>query len=273
MSVETKSKAKTANNFSTAISTYYKLKGDYENKTRKSIKEIYNDSTLNSEQKRKVYTRLKKKCIICGKAGGTIFEQDDNMLIAKCGHIESPCKLDIKLQRAKYDNIINYLSETNKSINTYKNNIIDTKLDYLFGFTNHSSTISKFDELKSNLVKIVKLYQDNTNKYINTIYNYNEISKINSLGSQLDGNINSFKENIEMFNKSGEISYIKDALELYINTIKVINKQLREAKYKLQQIYKDKDTEVVYLIQKIYTLSDLLIIQPGTENKVISFSV
>ena len=56
-------------------------------------------------------------------------------------------------------------------------------------------------------------------------------------------------------------------------TIKVVNKQLREAKYKLQQIYKDKDTEVVYLIQKIYTLSDLLIIQPGTENKVISFSV
>ena len=110
-------------------------------------------------------------------------------------------------------------------------------------------------------------------KKIPVPYRVQEISKINSLGSQLDGNINSFKENIEMFNKSGEISYIKDALELYINTIKVINKQLREAKYKLQQIYKDKDTEVVYLIQKIYTLSDLLIIQPGTENKVISFSV
>jgi len=76
-----------------------------------------------------------------------------------------------------------------------------------------------------------------------------------------------------MFNESGEISYVKDAVELYVNTIKVVNKQLREAKYKLQEIYKNKDTDVVYLIQKIYTLSDLLIIQPGTENKVISFSV
>tara|TARA_A100001011_G_C14314347_1_gene847166 strand:- start:1929 stop:2750 length:822 start_codon:yes stop_codon:yes gene_type:complete len=273
MSVETKAKTKTVDNFSTAISTYYKLKGDYENKTKKSIKEIYNNSSLNSEQKREKYIQLKKKCIVCGKAGGTIFEQDDNMLIAKCGHIESPCKLDIKLERAKYDNIIDYLSQTNTTINSYKNNIIDTKLDYLFGFTNHSSTISKFDELKSNLVKIVKLYQDTTNKYINTIYNYNEISKINSLNSQLDGNINTFKENIQMFNESGEISYVKDAVELYVNTIKVVNKQLREAKYKLQEIYKNKDTDVVYLIQKIYTLSDLLIIQPGTENKVISFSV
>lgn len=259
--------------FDNAISTYYKLKGEYENKIKKSIKEIYNNNTLNLEEKREKYTQIKKKCIVCGRSGGSIFEQDGNLLIAKCGHIEAPCKLDIKLQKAKYDNIINSLSETNKSINTYKNNIIDTKLDYLFGFTNHSSTVSKFDELKNNLVKIVKFYQDNTNKYIDTIYNYKEITKINSLDSQLQGNINTFKENIQLFNESGEISYIKDAVELYVNTIKIINKQLSDTKYKLQEVYKNKDTEIVYLIQKIYTLSDLLIIQPGTENKVISFSI
>lgn len=266
-------KDKSENSFLNALSTYYKLKGNYENQINKSVKDIYNNLQLNSGQKREKFSQLKKKCIVCGKSGGTLFEQNNIFLVAKCGNVESPCNLDIKLEKAKYDNVVKVLNSNNELINDYKNSIIDTKLDYLFGFTNHSSTISKFNELKNNLVKIVKEYQDNINKYVNTIYNYENISKINQLTTQLDENIITFKDNIKYFNETGEISYLKDSVELYVNTIKIINKQLNEAKYKLQEIYKDKDTDVVKLIQKSYTLSDLLIIRPGTENKIISFSI
>ena len=268
-----KDKDKSANTFSNAISTYYKLKGDYENQINKSVKDIYKNSQLNSEQKRERFSQLKKKCVVCSKSGGTWFEQNNTFLIAKCGNVDSPCNLDIKLEKAKYDNVIKVLSSNNDLINDYKNSIIDTKLDYLFGFVSHSSTITKFNELKNNLVKLVKEYQDNINKYVNTIYNYENTSKINQLNTQLDENIISFKENIKYFNETGEISYLKDSVELYVNTIKIINKQLNEAKYKLQEIYKNKDTDVVKLIQKSYTLSDLLIVKPGTENKIISFSI
>ena len=56
--------------------------------------------------------------------------------------------------------------------------------------------------------------------------NYENISKINQLSSQLDENIITFKDNIKYFNESGEISYLKDSVELYVNTIKIINKSI-----------------------------------------------
>ena len=269
----TKTKTKLPQDFSSALSTYYKLKGSYQGKINKSVKEIYNNTELNLEQKREKYSQIKKKCVVCGKTGGTIFTETNTMLTAKCGNLETPCKLDIKLERAKYDNIIKSLSENNKMINNYKNDIIDTKLDYLFGFTNHSVTITKFEELKNNLVKIVKIYQDNTNRYLSTIYNLENKAKIISLNNQLDANIISFKDNIFNYNESGEISYLQEAVQLYVNTIKIINKEISKSKYKLQAIYKSQDSDVISLIQKSYTLSDLQIKKDDTENRVISFSV
>ena len=274
MSIKSESKEKklTTNSFTTALSTYYKLKGEYNAKINKSVKQIYN-SDLTSQQKSDKFNQLSKQCIVCGKSGGTIFEQDNNMLLAKCGNAQNPCKLDIKIQKAKYNNIIDSLNNETKQINNYKNKIITTKLNFLFGFTNQEDTLNEFNELKNNLVKLVKLYQEHSNKYTNTIYNTNNIDLIDNLHTRLNSNINIFKDNIENFNETGEIAYLKDAVELYVNTIKIINKDINDAKYKINEIYKDENTEMIYLIQKNYILSDLLIIEPGTENKVISFSL
>ena len=271
----TKLKPKTSSvvDFDTAVFRYYKLKRDYQKQTNKLVKELYNNDSLSNQEKHKKYLESKKKCIKCGKSGGTIFTETANMLTATCGNVESPCKLDIKIQKASYNNIIYTLRSQNQEVNKYKNQIISTKLDYMFGFKNQSDTIQKFEELKTDLVKIVKSYQENTQRYIDTIYNSSNKEKIDILNGQLDSNIISFKELIENYNKEGDLQYVKDALELYVNTIKIISKELNTLKYKVQEVYKDKDTEINYLIQKTYTLSQLQLLKPGTENKIIAFSV
>lgn len=271
----TKLKASTRKtvDFDTAVSSYYKLKHDYQRQINKVVKELYNNTTLTMQEKHQKFLDTKKKCIKCGKSGGTIFSETANLLTAKCGNTESPCRLDIQLEKATYNNIIDVMELENKQVNNYKNNIITTKLDYMFGFKNQADTLQKFEELKNDLVKIVKSYQEHTQKYIDTIYNLSNISKINSLNSQLDGNILSFKDLIDNFNREGDIQYIKDAVELYVNTIKIVNTELNSLRYKLQEIYKDKDTNISYLIQKTYTLSQLQLIKSGTENKIIAFSI
>ena len=260
--------------FDNAISTYYKLKGQYNNNINKQVKEIY-EKNLSSEEKKVRYAELKRKCVVCGKSGGTIFEEDNTMLLAKCGNQDSPCKLDIKLERAKYDNILNTISLQNNDININKNSIINTKLNFLFGFKNQETTLTEFEKLKVDLVKIIKEYQDNSSKYIKTIYNSENIPKINALNNKFDSNIKIFKDNIKNYKESGQESFIKDAVELYVNTIVTINKELQALKYKIQEVehYKDNNMLIHKLVQKPYTLSDLEIVQPGTENKVITFSV
>ena len=272
-STKLKSSIRTTIDFDTAVSRYYKLKHDYQKQINKVVKELYNNSSLTMQEKHQKFLETKKKCIKCGKSGGTIFSETTNLLTAKCGNTESPCRLDIQLEKATYNNIIDVMELENKQVNNYKNNIITTKLDYMFGFKNQAETLQKFEELKNDLVKIVKSYQEHTQKYIDTIYNLTNISKINSLNYQLDSNILSFKDLIDNFNKEGDIQYIKDAVELYVNTIKIINTELNSLRYKLQEIYKDKDTNISYLIQKTYTLSQLQLIKSGTENKIIAFSI
>lgn len=258
--------------FDTAISTYYKLKGQYNKKVNDKVREIFkSDDSL--EEKQKKYKDLKHKCVLCGKTGGTIFSQDSNILTAKCGNLETPCKLDIQLQKADYNNITKSIEIDNKKINLIKNNIITSKLDFLFGFKDQAETLSLFEKLKEDLVKNVKIYQSNTSKYINTIYNIDNQPKINAMESKLNSNINVFKENINNFKTTGETSYLKDAVELYVNTIVALNKELSDNKYKEKKLYIDKDSDIVTLVEKPYKLSDLQIIVPGTENRIIAFSV
>ena len=129
--------------FDNAISTYYKLKGQYNKNINKQVKEIY-EKNLSSEEKKVKFAELKRKCVVCGKSGGTIFEEDNTMLIAKCGNQDSPCKLDIRLERAKYDNILNTINIQNNDINNNKNSIINTKLNFLFVFKNKETTLTEF---------------------------------------------------------------------------------------------------------------------------------
>ena len=43
---------------------------------------------------------------------------------------------------------------------------MNSKLDYLFGFEDKDNTLQKFNNLKEDLVKQVKLYQKNSEKYL-----------------------------------------------------------------------------------------------------------
>ena len=150
--------------------------------------------------------------------------------------------------------------------------MINTKLKFLFGFDNQESAIADFEKIKTDLIKTIKEYQNNTSKYINTIYNLENVSKINTLNEKLVDNINFFKEHITNYKETGKNSYLRDAIEIYINTIVIINKDINQLKYKHQGVILE-DNNVYRLLQTAYTLSDLQIVQPNTENIVIEFSV
>ena len=90
--------------FNEALNRYYILKSKYELTINKEVVKLIKNKILTKTAKQEKFKQLKKKCIICGKEGGTIFNQEGNILIAKCGNLVNPCKLDIQLQKAKYIN-------------------------------------------------------------------------------------------------------------------------------------------------------------------------
>ena len=258
-------------NFKDALSTYYQLKGKYENKINKSIQDIALNKSLSKSEKQIAYQNLKKKCINCGKSGGTLFGQTKNMLTAKCGNQEKPCNLNIELEKASYTLLPNDLVENNNNLIFLKNKIIDSKLDYLFGFEDKDNTLQKFSEFKDDLVKQVKIYQKNSEKYLIATQNLDNIQDIEKLEETLSFEIFNFKELIANYNSSKSTSFIKEALQLYVNRINDITKNIQKLKYKYQDVENEDGTSV--LIQKSFTINDLLNIIPGTQNRIITFSL
>ena len=259
-----------ASDFSEALRSYYKYKQDYETKLNKKIKDIHNTADSTSEEKRNKFLKMKKTCIICGQSGGSIFFQDKNKLVAKCGNIDSPCNFNITLQKSKYNSLMDVIKQQSYLINNYKNDIINIKLNFIHGLKNEDATLSEFEDIKNKLITVVNLYQPNYKQFIN-LYNIDNLSSIIIENDKLTDAIITFKNLIDNYDKTKDTQSITTALELY-KEIKIINKTLLNLKYKITEFTNSN------LIQESYTNKDLQVIETDetddtNENKIIVFNI
>jgi len=259
-----------ASEFTEALRSFYKYKKEYENKINKKIKEIHNSTDLTNEEKHNKFLKIKKTCIICEQPGGSLFFQDKNKLIAKCGNVESPCNFNITLQKSKYNDIMNVIKEQSSIINTYKNDIINIKLDFIHGLKDEDTTISEFEDIKTKLIDIVNLYQITYKQFLN-LYNIDNLTAIAVENDKLTDIIITFKNLIDNYDKTKDPQSIVTALELY-KEIKIINKKLVSLKYKITEITNNN------LIQQSYTNKDLQVLDnsdksENNENKIIVFNI
>ena len=256
--------------FDAAIDRYYKLKNEYNSAIQKEVKKLTNNELLSSKEKHEKFVGLKKKCISCGKGDGTVFKQEGNILIAECGNVNRACKLNIRLQRAKYEGIAKDINTLADIVNDQKIEIIHTKLNFLFGFANQTTTVSTFNQLKAELIDEVKKYQKLTEQYISIVENLPNKEKIKQLNDALFLSIQSFKDLIKNFDESGTDQFLKDALQLYIAEISKTALEIRKLKYSNQYVYIEND--VAHLVQDQYSPSQQQVIVPGTENKILAFT-
>ena len=59
--------------YNDALNNYYKLKNEYEKKYNAKKSKILNNDLLTLKDKKREINNLKKKCINCGRDGGSIF--------------------------------------------------------------------------------------------------------------------------------------------------------------------------------------------------------
>jgi hypothetical protein len=256
--------------FNTALNNYYKLKNNYESTIENGVSKLRKNTSLSKKEKQIKYEEFKKKCIICGKDGGTIFKQDGNFLIAKCGSTEQPCNLDIQLQKAKYRNILSEMNIINKNINTNKLATINTKLNLLFGFVNEATTIAEFNKLKTSLVNEVKKYKKIYDQYQNIILiNDEAIQKKQDLLIY----IQNFNELITKFEETKELDTLKDAIDIYLHNIKDTAEKIQKLEYIENYIEVNDDDETVNLIQRNYTPLQLQVPIDSVKNKILAYKI
>lgn len=258
--------------FTAALSAFYKYKKEYETKINKKIKEIHNSTDLTNEEKHNKFLKIKKTCIICEQTGGSLFFQDKNKLIAKCGNRESPCKFNIELEKSSYLTIAEVLHQQTAIITSYKTSIINSKLDFIHGLKSEQETIDAFEELKTNLIMIVKLYQSTYNQFL-TLYNVENLPSISIETDKLIDSITSLKNMISSYERTKDKQLMVEVMDIY-KEIKTINKKLLDLKYKITEL-DTSSINTIQLVQKSYTNKDLQILNTNDkrENKIIVFYI
>ena len=141
------SPSKNSEAVSAAVIRYYKLKGDYDKKYQNAKKKIVKSGLALSQMKKKLKS-MKMKCINCKQDGGTIFTNKDGILTAKCGNVDSPCALDIQIKRGKWMLLPKAAELSRTHIESTKAEIIDLKLDLLFGLRTEEQIAADFDNEK-----------------------------------------------------------------------------------------------------------------------------
>lgn len=164
-----------------------------------------------------------RKCKVCKRNVGMIFDYRDNIYTAQCGDINEPCNLDMQLKRGEYielDEVDIYRREQE-----IKDKMIDLKVKFIFDRITETEMVETFESLKSEYNTIIK----------ERLLRGREVIK-NEEEKELQECIEDIKEKVEHGN-------VRDAIELYIDNILPLLDQIRN-KYDYITVDNESKTEM-----------------------------
>jgi len=244
---------------------YYKLKNKYESDYNKDKQKIIKNKQMSWKEKRNEYKQLKPKCINCKRPVGTIFsikrsgEANDDFreLKAICGSLSEPCTLNININAGVTYNMMDHIKELEKDIENYKNEIIEYKNKLLFGYTKTETAVENFDKIKEAINDTSFLLNINYEHMFDVVDNKITNESIAKLKEEVYILINEIKMSIKQFDSTGNVQFIRDSVDIYVNQMESKLKELLTLKYKVNLVEFDESEGVYRLIQRKNSIADL----------------
>ena len=239
-----------------AISGYYKLKQKYDESNNKQKMKIIRNNSLSNREKRQKFKQLKEKCINCKGLGGTIFSNEGRTLRAVCGS-STPCKLNIEINKGRFMNIRELAEKYLNEINSLKTQIIETKLNLLFGYMQETEVLELFTILRERLGNFTETFIGIRENYLDIVNNTDNLKAIQDAEVALFVEKESLKGLHKSFEDSQSPSYINDMVEKYVSIMEPLVNEIRNKKYERVVIETDGADHTEHLVEEPYTLEQL----------------
>lgn len=221
------------NDIDKALEIYYSLKNKYDEKLLAQKMKIIKNTSLSKKKKKLLISNLMPGCINCNQKGKTLFTQKDNILIALCQASKSDgskgCNLDIQIDRGDVEQIFILNKFMNEEVNDYREKIIKTKLDLLFGHINESNALTRFTEEKQE-------FEESQSEKNNLLIEFNKIVENKDNKKEIEELKVDIFILIENIKKNLEENNIFDAIDIYKNQLMSQLKDLRNKKYVKNEI-------------------------------------
>lgn len=251
----------------TRIIKYFKDKSKYEKKIHEVKNKLRKSKDLTTRDKRREFKKL-VKCIKCGKTGGTLFTNENDVLKEVC-NASPPCKLNFEIKRIVVDNLIVLERKYTAMLNDVKKKIVIANMDLVFKYKSTNETVELFDKtLNISLEKskdVLRLYSE----LARSIVNRNK-EAIYEKSNAMKDEINGLSVNIPFMEPGGGageggISNV----DKYITNIVPLLKELRGLKYSysgtecessLTSTPCSESKDNIYVIQLPFTIKDMEVV-------------
>ena len=222
-------------NIKDAIEEYYRLKQGYDGKFNQEKRTILNNDRLNKKSMRAALSKITRKCVSCGKSGGTSFTQEDRLLRASCNAV-SQCSLDMEIDIGEYEHITAAKKSFSELYEKSRTDIIKTKLNMLFGYITEEEAAEifavqkeEYDTAKRDMKMVDEIITD----ILHSGRNKKDVETITN-------NIGTIKErisdNIKSYNDTGSPSIINDIVDTYNDELYPETLNLRTTVYVKNEI-------------------------------------
>ena len=279
--------------FQNALNTFYKLKGEYEEKLNDQKRKIAKKTHLSTKEKRDEFKQLKMACVNCNRKVGTIFQVkyketsspggekdkpkkerwEDIGRVAKamCGDRISPCPLDIEINLGKIQTVAEELQTIQDKIIELKKEIVLIKNNLLFGYIETDKAVEKFEQVKEELSENTEDYEVMLMLYMKIYDNPEKKEEVKNLELKIFNDIKQIKQYIFDFNREKNVQFAEDAVTLLVSQLMPSVVELRTLKYPIMNTVKT-DNQCKLLQKKMdYVVTETNIAFEDT--KVVSFKV
>ena len=253
-----------------AINKYYSLKSDYEKFISNNKTKIISLPGLSWKERQKEFRKLRPPCINCKRPVGSKFythvdeETIDRHLIALCGSKDSPCELNIDINLS---NVFNFNEESlnNESeLIGFKNSIIYDKNNLIFGYITSEKAVSNYEEVKEKLASISSRKDFYSQTLIEIVDNPEDLKTLQQHYIKLNTIIEDFKLSVENYEKTKEMPYMQEIINIYVNELipfgsntnllkKIMNEKYKYNAIEINEIDQD---DIYYLVQKPFTIEN-----------------
>lgn len=263
---------------SKVFNKYYTLKRKYDGKVEKYINDLIKEKEdLSSKERRLLFKKKKFLCLNCERPVNMIFTETDTELKVICGDTSEPCNLNITIEKGKYIQKDDYLQELYEELQELKEKIIINKLDLMFEYDNEEKVLENFESTKQDINKITKQIEQINRDFNESMQTVEKKISYNEKKVEFYISLEEFKELLQSYVKErvNNYAFLRDALELYMNKIVILQEQMRDLKYNYYGIdseqigSKKKGYKKFYFYKERYSLEDTQVVIKE-EKKLIS---
>lgn len=236
----------------TQLSNFYELKNIYDQQKQDLLK-----------------LQQLPACIQCNRPVGSIFQRKFNkkkdvaVLFAKCGDTKHPCSFKIRISVGKFTDVFSKIESLLKEIRHLQNDIILGKNNLLFGYEPADTILDMFDSVKKQISEL----NFTLNRFYSHLYNYGSNNHLLTLKlHELQENIHKIlAEMKEPERNTQEIARAYLQLEPLLQ-------EFQQLKYAIHYVEHDILTQEFILIQKPFSISQLLVQEIAPKVSAFHFS-